>query len=222
MITYNGNILTTSTGKWYTLDRRLPPIPLNTIRLRYKAGVTPHFTLGTGVCIDSIRNIWDLTYNNTDWSWLVHGDTNVIEVLGSNSPNVTSIYHAFNECSSLKSITMDTSNVTNIALAFCRTGLIYTPNIDTSKVVEATEPFYECYSLKEIRYLNTSNMQHVNFMFYLCANVETGMYELYQQMSNQAIPPTDHVAAFGQCGKNTESGRAERALIPRSWGGDLD
>lgn len=46
-------------------------LPPYTIRLKYKQGVTPTFSKGTGTLVDAEQNIWDLTYENSDWSSLL-------------------------------------------------------------------------------------------------------------------------------------------------------
>ena len=70
-------------------------LPPYTIRLKYEEGTTPTFSKGTAVQVSQTPNIWDLTYNNTDWTQLlyqhasVHSKASLIEVLGANTTNVT-------------------------------------------------------------------------------------------------------------------------------------
>jgi hypothetical protein len=59
-------------------------------------------------------------------------------------------------------------------------------------------------------------------MFAFCHNVETGALSLYQQMSTQTNPPNNHEGTFVECGSNTQTGSAELAQIPTSWGGKLE
>jgi hypothetical protein len=56
-------------------------------------------------------------------------------------------------------------------------------------------------------------------MFRDCLNVQSGALALYQQASTQTTPPSDHSYTFTNCGKNTQTGAAELAQIPSSWGG---
>jgi hypothetical protein len=57
-------------------------------------------------------------------------------------------------------------------------------------------------------------------MFYDCVNVQSGALALYQQASSRVTPPS-HSYTFRFCGSNTETGAAELAQIPTSWGGTM-
>jgi len=196
MLKYNGRIITKN-DRW--IGDYIPPLPENTIRLRYKAGTTPSFSKGTGVCIDSKNNIWDLTYNDSSWRYLLDSHTDLVEVIDGQTTNVTDMLDMFWGCTSLESVAVfDTSNVTNMGYMFVR-----------------------CTSLKHVPLFNTSSLTMMFGMFQDCRNVESGMYDLYLQTSSQANVPSHNTYTFGGCGTLTESGRAERALIPQSWGGDL-
>jgi surface protein len=78
---------------------------------------------------------------------------------------------------------------------------------------------YGCTSLTSIPLLNTSNVTTMNNAFADCINVESGALALYQQVSTQTTPPSNHTNAFNNCGSNTQTGQAELAQIPSSWGG---
>ena len=73
-----------------------------------------------------------------------------------------------------------------------------------------------CYSLTNIPLYNTSNMTHINRMFALCYNVEHGALALYRQASSQTSVP-EHIDAFWECGRDTQTGAAELAQIPSDW-----
>lgn len=169
MLTFGGKVIT-SNSKW--IDK---PIPLNTIRLRYKAGVTPVFNKGTGVCIDSSMNVWDLTYNNTSWYAILSAEQDLnpgnvndqlIEVLGCNAPSVTDLHRAFNRCSSLKSVkNMRFQNLTQTIwmFAWC-SSLKYVETFDTSKVTNMTGMFSDC-GLVNAPMLDTSSCTDMSYMF---------------------------------------------------------
>ena len=197
MLTFGNKILTRNDG-W--IGQPIKPIPPNTIRLRYRAGTTPSFSKGTGVCIDYDNNIWDLTYNDSSWRYLLDGHTDLVEVIGGQTSNVTDTLDMFWYCTSLETVAVfDTSNVTNMGYMFER-----------------------CTSLKHVPLFNTSSLTMMFGMFENCSNVESGMYDLYLQVSSQANVPSHNVYTFGGCGTNTASGRAARAQIPTTWGGDLE
>jgi hypothetical protein len=56
-------------------------------------------------------------------------------------------------------------------------------------------------------------------MFQDCFNVESGALDIYAQMTTQTTPPNSHNLTFSNCGRDTETGTAELAQIPVSWGG---
>ena len=181
-----------------------PPDPYNplnlppyTIRLKFNNGVTPTFSYGTAVQVSSSPNVWDLTYQNSNWQYLVSSQTRLIEVLGANTSSVTVMDDMFAGCDELTSLSL----------------------FDTSAVTNMKNMFYQCTSLTSVPLFNTRSATDVVSMFYGCENVESGSLSLYQQMSTQAVPPSATDYCFTNCGSNTVTGQAELAQIPSSWGG---
>ena len=243
MLIVNGKPISLN-GKFfeYKIEEPLPPY---TLRLKYKQGTTPIFSKGTGVLFDEENNIWDLTYNNTDWSNLLQSHTDLLEVINANTEDVVNMEAMFSYCGSLESVSFfntsnvtnmqsmftscaslttvplfDTSNVTNMFYMFngC-SSLTYVPLFNTSNVFFMEGIFYYCYSLEAVPLFDTSSVTNMARMFYNCTNVQSGALALYQQASTQATPPTEHTNTFYNCGINTETGSAELAQIPASWGG---
>ena len=132
----------------------------------------------------------------------------------------------FYECRSLTSVPLfDTSSCTNMEGTFeiC-TSLTTIPLFDTSSCISLTRlcntAGYDS-NLTSIPLLNTSSATDVSYMFNGNGNVQSGSLELYQQMSTQATPPSNHSGCFTNCGYNTQTGAAELAQIPTSWGGTM-
>lgn len=177
-------------------------LPPYTIRLKYEQGTTPTFSKGTGVLVDAEQNIWDLTYENKDWERLLYNQSNLIEVIGANSLYVKNMKSLFNMCRSLTSVSLfDTQTVTSMEDMFV-----------------CSNEFYEdgC-PITSIPLFKTDSLVNVSNAFKDCWNVESGALALYQQMSTQANPPTSHRNAFSNCGRDTQTGSAELALIPSDW-----
>lgn len=222
-----------------------PSLPPYTLRLKYKEGVTPTFDYGTGVLVDATNNIWDLTYENSSWFILLNGQTDLLEVLAANTSGVNNMACMFMDCSSLTTVSLfdtssvtqmnsmfngctslttvplfDTSNVTTMETMFINcTSLISVPLFNTSSVTNMYGMFEGCSSLTSIPLFNTSNVTDMYAMFQGCINVESGALALYQQASTQTTPPSEHQYTFYECGSNTQTGAAELAQIPSSWGG---
>ena len=121
--TYDNKIMTVG-GKWMEQPAQPgpgpgPSLPPYTIRLKFTEGVTPTFSKGTAVQVSSSPNIWDLTYENTDWNNLLYGQTDLLEVIGANTTGVTDMNGLFHGCRSLTSIPLfNTSNVTAMNVMF--------------------------------------------------------------------------------------------------------
>ena len=172
-------------------------LPAYTIRLKFTDGVTPSFSNGTAVQVSSSPNVWDLTYNNSDWMELIKNQTSLIEVLGANTSSVTNMNGMFQGCTSLTTV----------------------PLFDTRSVTRMPSMFSNCTSLTAVPLLDTSRVQYMTYMFNNCRNVASGAYALYQQASSQSTPPTNYSGCFTNCGVDTTTGAAELAQIPSTWGG---
>lgn len=196
-------------------------LPAYTMRVKFADGVTPSFSKGTGIQVTSSPNVWDVTYNNTNWDGLLANQSNLIEVLGANSTGVTSMQTVFRFCSALTNIAIfDTSAVTNISqiCQFCN-ALTTVPTFDTSNVWGMYASFASCPLLENVPLLNTNKVTNMNQTFSACYAVQSGALALYQQASTQAAPPSGHTNTFQDCGRDTVAGAAELAQIPASWGG---
>lgn len=203
ILSVNGNNLSVNGNLLGVNPPPTPQLPDYTIRLKYKEGTTPTFSKGTGVLVDAENNIWDLTYENSDWSGLLNNHTDLLEVLGANTSNVTNmgsrLVGMFYSCTSLTSV----------------------PLFDTSKVTNMRYMFYYCTSLTSVPLFDTSNVTDMKNMFRNCKKVQSGALALYQQASTQTTPPTSYASCFTNCGADTQTGAAELAQIPTSWGGTM-
>jgi surface protein len=148
--------------------------------------------------------------------------------------NVTNIVGFCMCCCSLTSVPkFNTSKVTDMHNMF--SGKAYTttvfedvdmhisevPNFDYSKVTKFDDFFSNNIDITEIPDMNIeANVTKCNNMFINCKNVQTGAKALYDKLSVKSSI-TNHTDAFKNCGSNTETGRAELAQIPTSWGGEL-
>ena len=116
----------------------------------------------------------------------------------------------------------DTSSATDMSHMFQACNLLTSvPLFNTSNVTTTGAMFSNCSSLTSVPLFNTSNVTDVSNMFKNCTAVESGALALYQQMANQATPPSSHQGCFANCGSNTTTGAAELAQIPTSWGGTM-
>ena len=178
-------------------------LPANTVRVRTSNGKVPIKLSGsagtsyeTATLVPGTSDVYDVYKSGTDFTQLLRDSTNVVEVLGANTSNVTNMFGMFFNCYSITTVPLfDTSNVTNME-----------------------RMFYSCeYSLTNIPLFNTSKVTNMNSMFYNCKSVQSGALALYQQASTQAKPPSKHVSTFKNCGSNTTTGAAELAQIPNNW-----
>lgn len=96
------------------------------------------------------------------------------------------------------------------------TSLTSVPLFDTSNVQHIDAMFYKC-PITSIPLFDTSKVSWMTSMFYNCKNVQSGALALYQQVSTQATPPSKYQWAFHNCGSDTVAGAAELAQIPSDW-----
>jgi len=243
ILSFNNKLLANLTGSKLLGSEGLPPY---TIRLRYRENTTPSSWRQDvqTVQVSENPNIWDLTYENSNWSSLLAQENNLIEVIEANTKGVTNMSYLFGECSSLTTISLfNTSSVTNMSRMFyyCTALIGDIPLLDTSNVTDMHEMFSYCSNLEEIPTFDTHdvrnmhemlaycaklieiplfdtfNVEDMSFMCSYCSNVLRGMLRLYEQASTQPNVPGSHWMCFEHCG---ESLHEERALIPSSWGGD--
>lgn len=217
-------------------------LPQYTMRLWYKTGVIPTFDYGTGVQLSEDPNIWDLTYEGTNWSVMFFSSRwDLLEVLGANTTGVTLMQNMFYECTSLRNVVLfDTSTVTETSNMFTEcTHLTTVPLFDLSNVTNALQMFKSCYaltsvplfdlskvtnaggmfkscSLTNIPYFNLQSVRNVKEMFDGNSYVNNGILAMYQQLSALANI-YNHESTFRNCGVNTTQGAAELAQIPDDW-----
>ena len=201
-----------------------PVLPSNTVRVRTSDGNAPNNEWGgssfeTATLVSGTSDVYDVYKSGTDFSLLLYASTNVTEVLGANTSNITNMQQMFNACSLLTNVPLfNTSNVTNISWMFHGCTLLNNvPLFDTSNVTNISGMFYGCSSLTTIPLFNTSKVTNMFRMFTNCTNVQSGALALYQQASTQTNPPTNHDETFRNCGSNTTTGVAELAQIPSDW-----
>ena len=171
-LSYNGKILTRS-SKWIDYGDVGPTLPPYTIRLKYTYGVVPQFRNGTAVQVSANPNIWDLTYQNSDWTGLLFRDSNLLEVIDANSTGVSNMYEMFWQCSSLTSVPLfDTSSVTNMRAMFIGcSSLTSVPLFNTSSVTSMNAMFAHCTSLTSVPLFNTSSVTDMTSMFDNCTSL---------------------------------------------------
>lgn len=173
-------------------------LPANTVRIKFESGYTP--SMGNSrTLVDAGENVWDIYKQSNNWADAFTYNSNILEVLGANTTEVTNMIGMLFGC----------NNLTNIAL------------FDTSNVTNMNSMFDNCSSLNIIPLYNTSKATDMSYMFNDCTTIESGALALYQQASSQTTPPTYHEGTFRNCGLVTQTGSAELAQIPRDWGGRL-
>ena len=162
------------------------------------------------------------TSSCTNMSYMFYSCTALTTVPLFNTSSCTNMSRMFNYCTALTTVPLfNTSSCTNMSYMFnyC-TALTTVPLFDTSSCTNMINTFYGCRALTTVPLFDTSSCTDMSYMFYGCLKVQSGALALYQQASTQAPVPS-HTSTFGNCGKDTDSGAAERAQIPTSWGGTM-
>lgn len=196
----NETLLYNNLYELYYVDPYNPlNLPANTVRVRTSDGNAPikdvNTKYETATLVPGTTDIYDVYKSGSYFGGLLYRSSNVIDVLGANTTDITNMNGMFDSCRSLTSVALfDTSNVTNMSYMFDY-----------------------CDSLTSVPLFNTSKVIYMDRMFSYCYNVQSGALALYQQASTQANPPTYYTYAFHLCGRDTVTGAAELAQIPSDW-----
>ena len=179
MITYNSKIISPSQGK--VLDGVLAPepiiLPAYTLRLLLRPGIDVSIRSwkGTFTKVSDEPYIWDVTYENSDWSYMLADvqPCGIFEVIAAgDTSGVTNMDHMFQGCQDLTSIPLfDTSNVTSMNGMFIDCDNLTTiPQFNTSNVTSMASMFYNTSGkgLTSIPMLDTSKVTNTGSMF--CGN----------------------------------------------------
>lgn len=153
-------------------DEPVPEMPAMTLRLLFPDGVTPTFSKGTATQVSASPNIWDLYYNNTDWSQLCYNQYTLLKVIAvGDTSTVTDMTNLFGNCNSLESVPLfDTSSVTSMDYMFQYDGTLTSiPQFNTSSVTRMQGMFRSCYALRSVPLLDMSNVTLAGTMFQYCS-----------------------------------------------------
>ena len=249
--TFNDKVLTRNSRWLKEYEEPTPPtpsLPPYTIRLRFTDGNQPNpFPNGTAVQVSSSPNIWDITYENSDWTDMCGYQYFLEEIIAANITGVTGMQNLFSDSPNLQSVPLfDISSATNVRGMFKNCDILSSvPLFNTSNVANMSSMFENCGSLTSVPLFNTSNVTTMNsmlsgcgsltavplfdtskvtdmrYMLNHCYKVESGALALYQQASSQTTPPSYYSYTFRDCGRDTATGAAELAQIPASWGGTM-
>lgn len=207
---------------WHDMYNPLD-LPPNTVRVRTADGNVPIksfiATYETATLVEGTTDVYDVYKSGTSLDSMFYNSTNITEVLGANTSNITYMWGMFFGCSALTTVHLfDTSKVTSMCEMFCNcSNLTTVPLFDTSNVTNMEAMFGTCSNLTAVPLFDTSKVTNMDDMFAFCENVESGALALYQQASSQSTPPTNHRMTFYDCGSNTVTGAAELAQIPSDW-----
>lgn len=157
----------------------LPPLSLNTVRVRTNDGEIPYRGINTryetATLVPGTTDIYDVYKSGTDFWNLLCGSTNVIEVIEANTTNIKSTNSMFWGCSSLISVPLfDTTNVTGMHGMFCDcASLTSVPLFDTSNNEAMSQMFKGCISLTTVPQFDTSNVEDMEYMFSGCSSLSS-------------------------------------------------
>lgn len=153
-------------------------LPAYTIRIRCTDGVIPDLKL-TGIRYSRVStspNVFDITYNNSDWGSLLVPLTNdLLEILGGNLVGVTKVDYLCAFCEALTSVaTMDTTTITHFGGMFyiCK-GLTSVHKFSTSRGTDVRGMFFRCESLTSVPQYDISNATFGSTMFAECKSLQT-------------------------------------------------
>lgn len=174
VITYNGVWATYGASVISGINYNPLDLPPYTLRLQYNLGVTPSFEYGgSGVQVSSNPNIWDFTYQNSDWTMCILGHDDLIAVLGGNTSGVTKMYNLFYWCTSLTNVNVfDTSNVIAMGGMFEKCPFTSVPLFPTQSCYAFESVFRDCKNLVTVPLFDTQNAIYFGCMFEGCTGLQ--------------------------------------------------
>ena len=167
-----------------------------TIRCRFSPGYTPTMGNKQTLVVES-ENIWDITKNHTNWTFLLTSNSSLIEILCANSNGVTdmtaicsgcsnlvsvrnfyidtctSMGQAFSSCPSLVSVSLyNTIQCNNMRMMFSEDRNLTNVNLfDTSSCTNMKYMFMRCESISSVPLFDTSSCNNMERMFYSCSSL---------------------------------------------------
>lgn len=182
----NNKLITNSNGKLLIKAEAIDPynplnLPPNTFRVRTNDGEAPNGKVhnyaeyDTATLVEGTTDVYDVYKSGTDFGRLLRDSTNLIEVLGANTENITSFDSMFLYCSALSSVPLfNTTNVTSFQQTFngCKS-LTSVPSYNTSKVTNMKYTFNDCSSLSAIPLYDTSKVTEIEGMLSNCCNLSS-------------------------------------------------
>lgn len=143
-------------------------LPANTVRVRTNDGNAPSGgTFDTATLVAGTSDVYDVYKSGDSFYALFRQASNLIEVLGANTSEVTDMRAMFQACSYLQSVALfDTRNVTNMYYMFnyC-SRLTSVPLYDTSNVLDMQYMLSGCATLDTIPAFDTRNVTNMDHMF---------------------------------------------------------
>lgn len=152
-----------------------PPLQPFTLRLQYDLGVTPIVAAYNGVQYGSLvqrtvsPNIWDWTYENSNWSGpqSAYSDGSILPRAGSDVGNRTG-----HNTHLLKILGGNTTGVTDFtSLCNYAINLDYVALFDTSAATKLGNMFEFCQSLEAVPLFDFSNADYLNHFIAGCAKL---------------------------------------------------
>lgn len=173
LLSVNNKIISAFNTMIEAVDYNVLGLPPFTIRVKYQADHEPDMPDVKKTLVDAVNNVWDVTYENTNWSTLFKYQIFLLEILGANIIGVTDLYYTFYECRQLSSVAMfDTSTVTSMygTFYYCDK-LTSIPLFNTANVTNMRGLFGMCSSMSAVPDINTSNVKYVQGMFSYCSSL---------------------------------------------------
>jgi len=208
----------------------LPPVGNMSMRFRFSDNsYNPELdgvgTDGTWNKIEANENIWDWSKEYSSWKEsfdnAFHEPLNLVEIIETgNLSSLTDVTSLFRNCSSLTYFKGNLASVKIMASMFL--GCSKLEDVELTSTENSTNMismFNGCTSLKRMPNLDTNKVVYIGYAFYNCKKMESGIYDMYTQLTTQSSPPSSHADTFHNCGIDTISGAAELSLIPADWGG---
>ena len=176
----------------------------------------------------ALTDVCALSFPNVTFSSQLFNGCKYLNLAGLSLPKTTSLNSAFKAGNGQYSYFTNMGPITTSSALTDVEQMFYgaryltaAPYFETSGVSNMKSILYLCSAITALPLYHTDSVTNVDTAFSGCTSVESGALALYTQMSSQARVPGKHQYTFQFCGRDTTTGAAELAQIPKSWGGTM-
>lgn len=204
-----------------------PPVNAPTFMIKFWNGERINYPFNDDnnfyECVSEEDNLWRVTSLYDPDVFYGFGLFNAPKIEAvcavNNMEGVTSVNDMFYQADKMTAcVDLNLPDAIECQTMFCYCSALSSfPSVYAPKAEVYLDAFNNCSEMTAIPNITVSNVNWADYMFLGCVNVQSGIYDMYTQLSAALPENRNHYATFRDCGINTVQGAAELAQIPDDW-----